>query len=357
MNSPRASVAARLRRFVGASLLAAALAAVLPSCEHKDLCLDHSSHALRYSTDLRLDYNFAWEIPHEGQTDWQSTWDAAKMGTPYDALRPHLPEGVRVSSYDSKGIHQTSNIKPSGEEVFLSPGENSLLVYNNDTEYIIFKGMDSYATASITTRSRSRGSYSGNPLYLPARGESEETFNMPDILYCKYIDSYMQERSTVANPLHVTMQPVVFTYLVRYEFSHGLNYVALARGALSGMAESVSLHDGHTSKAPATLLYDCTIEPWGVQAVVTSFGIPDFPNPSYTRGDESFAINLEVKLYNGKILNFYHDVSEQLRRQPHGGVIVVPGIEISDKEGNSGSGAFDVEVEGWGEYEDVEIIF
>ena len=41
--------------------------------------------------------------------------------------------------------------------------------------------------------------------------------------------------------------------------------------------------------------------------------------------------------------------------QPHGGVIVVRDIEIDEEVAVEGSGAFDVEVDDWGPYEDVEL--
>ena len=48
-----------------------------------------------------------------------------------------------------------------------------------------------------------------------------------------------------------------------------------------------------------------------------------------TRAPRSHALNLEVRLKNGIIKNFYFDVSDQIAKQPQGGVIVVKGIEIS----------------------------
>ena len=45
----------------------------------------------------------------------------------------------------------------------------------------------------------------------------------------------------------------------------------------------------------------------------------------------------------------------EVERQPQGGVIVVSGIEISDEEGTEGGSGFDVNVDGWGEYEDIEL--
>ena len=65
------------------------------------------------------------------------------------------------------------------------------------------------------------------------------------------------------------------------------------------------------------------------------------------------ALNLELLLKNGKTVIFDFDVTEQIQAQPHGGVIVVSGIEIKQEDGSQGSGAFDVEVNDWGDYEDI----
>ena len=45
-----------------------------------------------------------------------------------------------------------------------------------------------------------------------------------------------------------------------------------------------------------------------------------------------------------------------MRHQPQGGVIVVDGLEITDQEGAGGSSGFDVDVEGWGDYQDIPIV-
>lgn len=153
------------------------------------------------------------------------------------------------------------------------------------------------------------------------------------------------------------MHPLVFKYLVRYEFSKGLEYVGLVRGALSGMAAAVYMHSGQTSKEAATLLYDCTLKEWGAQAIIRTFGVPDWPNALYqpTRGQRSYALNLEVRLKNGKIKNFDFDVTDQIEKQPQGGVIIVKGLEISDEDGWQGGSGFDVKIDGWGEFKDIVI--
>lgn len=335
------------------------LALGLAACENKELCFNHADHAPRYATDVSISYAREWQQPYEDGTDWSAEWGSLGMGFPYDDLRPGIPEGVRLTSFNADGLRTDNNIEPYGEVVHLSPGPNSLIFYNNDTEYIIFNDMESYDQASATTRSRSRDSYTGNPYYKPAGGSRDEvTVNPPDMLYGHYIDRYVQERVTTPQHLDVTMRPLVFTYVVRYLFEHGYDNVALARGALSGMAGSVYLSSGRTTNEAVTVLYDCTLEEWGVMALVHSFGVPDFPNPLYSRADRNFALNLEVRLKSGKILNFNFDITDQVRRQPHGGVITVGGIDIPDETPPEGGGSgFDVAVDDWGEFEDRPVDF
>ena len=151
---------------------------------------------------------------------------------------------------------------------------------------------------------------------------------------------------------------MVFTYKVRYEFAEGLKYVAVARGALSGMASSVYLQTGKTSDEGATILYDCTVTDWGARALVNSFGIPADEKENYPTRQENeirHGLNLEVMLRNGKTVIFEFDVTDQVKAQPRGGVIVVDNIVITEDQGTSGSGAFDVEVDDWGPDEDVDL--
>ena len=130
--------------------------------------------------------------------------------------------------------------------------------------------------------------------------------------------------------------------------------MTLARGALSGMARSVLLSSGETSEDRATLLYDCELTDYGAVAFVNSFGLPGFPNVNYpTKGEGKHALTLELMLRSGKMMTFDYDVSDQLEAQPHGGVIVIKDIEVKREDGAQSSGAFDVDVNDWGPYEDV----
>lgn len=339
--------------------LAAALAmALFTSCENKELCFDHGEHTMRYASRVNASYDLIWEQPEDNATDWPADWPSLGLGFGYDALRPTVPEGIRMIAYNDNGTRTETNMPPYGEETYLPAGKNSVLFYNNDTEYIVFDNLSSYGDATATTRSRYRSSYTGNPFYVPGRSSGtksdETTVSAPDVLFGHYVDSYVQGRDTQAQQFDITLRPLVFTYVIRYIIDKGYENVALARGAIAGMAGSVYLHNGHTSSEAVTVLYDCTLEPWGIQAVVKSFGIPDYPNPSYSRRPGDFAITLEVRLRNGNISSQHFDITAQMERQPHGGVITIDGIEIKNDSGSSGGG-FDVSVDDWGEFEDVPI--
>ena len=151
------------------------------------------------------------------------------------------------------------------------------------------------------------------------------------------------------------LQPLVYTYLIRYEFAQGLEHVVLARGALSGMAESVYLQDGRTGDETATILFEGKLKEFGVEARVTSFGAPGYtPGAHMQRSDNRYGLNLEVILGNGKLKSFEFDVTEQVAAQPRGGVITVAGLAVTDDEAGGDAG-FEVEVDGWGPYEDIEL--
>ncbi len=326
------------------------------SCTHQDLCFDHNEHAHRTNVMIKPTWMLEWQYDYQNQTNWREYegW-LSEFGMKYEDLLPTLPTGLRMYSYHEDGNTSISNLRTEGEVAYLRPGRHSLLFYNNDTEYIVFDQMHSFATAQATTRTRSRSTYFGNSLTKGEDEEEEYTVNPPDMLFGNYLADFLAEPKPTPDTVRVTLHPLVFSYLVRYEFASGLEYVSSARGALAGMARSVYLNSGQTSTENATVLFDCEVRPFGTQAIVRSFGIPDFPKPNYgVRGDErAYGLNLEVRLKNGKMLSFDFDVTDQVARQPQGGIIVVKDIEVPKEEGESGGSGFEVEVNGWGEFENI----
>lgn len=329
------------------------LIAAVSSCEHKDLCLYHHDHAFQYHVMIEADYRLEWEENMTDYMDWESNWPDNYVE--YDSLRPDKPIGLRVVNYPHSipGGHKTSNVAADGGVVYFSEGTHDILFYNNDTEYILMASTEKFATSRATTSTRTRTTYKGNP-FATKSGE-EITVNPPDMLYGNFINGYQAQRLEEPDLLKVTLHPLVFTYKIRFEFKSGLEYVSLARGTLAGMARSVNMSTGYTSSEIATILYDCEIKDYGVGAYVNSFGIPGYPNTNYTKAGNVYAVNLECRMKNGKIKSFDFDVTEQVERQPHGGVIIIKDLVVTETEGSTSSGSFDVTVSDWGEYKDIEL--
>ena len=312
----------------------------------KDLCYGHDHHSLGVRFDLVASWDTVWERDYgcNWEQSWPSDWTCS-----YEDLLPSPASGIRaLVYYKDSVVYDERNFPTTGGRLYLTDETFSILFYNNDTEYIVFDNLYQGAHTRATTRTLTRATY------MPLHKE-ERTINPPDMLYGHYIESYTGERAVDAYRYEGELRPLVYTYLIRYEFSHGAEYLSLARGALAGMAESVYLYDGHTGSQSATILYDCTVEPWGVEARVQTFGVPGYPGDHYMRSPTDplhYAINLEVKLTNGTTKTFEFDISDQIANQPRGGVVTVSGLEITDKEG---AGGFYVGVDGWGDVIDIPL--
>lgn len=336
---------------------------VSTGCRHRDFCYDHPDHAPRCIVELTADYQLEWELPYQGLTNWRADFPSG-LDLTYDELLPKDPSGLRVLAYtpsrdDAEEDVDETNMPAHGGLLYLTPGTHSLLFYNNDTEYIKFEGLGSFANAIATTRSRSRVTYKGNTCYNAPESRAEETVAPPDQLFGTYMADYKAEALPYNAEMHVTLHPIVYTYVLVYNVAEGIDNVLMARGAMAGMARGVRLDNGHTTAEPVTVLYEDSkvlYQQSRIVAHVKTFGIPDFPNPDYvTRLDAGrYALNLEVALKTGKMVNFDFDVTEQMQRQPQGGVIIVGDIKIPE-QGDTDSSAFDVNVEGWGEYQDIDI--
>ena len=258
------------------------------------------------------------------------------------------------------------------------------LLHNNDTEYIVFEG-DGAATATATTRTRTRSPYSDN-------NPAEVTVNQPDYLFSSYADEFLIEEidewvdgeEERIIEVDVPMHPVVFSYIIRFEFESGKEYINEARGALSGMAGTVNLSDRRTLDDVVTVLYEeAEVSDYGVEAVVRSFGLCNFdpvPTDEYPDGhfytpDETTAgdtqarsdrpkadeqmrhiLTLELALKSGQVKTFEVDVTDRMREQPRGGVLLIQGLEVTPEEGEGNqTGGFEVSVDDWGNSEDIDL--
>lgn len=95
--------------------LLAGMLMLLSSCEHKDLCFDHDVHAPKSEVRIEAEYEKEWQYTYENGTDWKNypTWQES-FGMEYDALRPGIPDGLRVQVYNADGSDEIINISSRG---------------------------------------------------------------------------------------------------------------------------------------------------------------------------------------------------------------------------------------------------
>lgn len=323
----------------------------MASCR-KDLCYNHFRNAA-----VSLSWEQEWE--RDFGESLASNWTEEEYGgLSYDDLRPEIPEWVHLIKFGTDGSHGENFLEPYGGDVIIDgDGDYGFLLYNGDTEYLIVSDIASLATARATATTRTRSSLS----YISEKFPGIRSTNPPDILYSSYVSPLPEVNLHESKDVPVNMQPLVFTYVIQYEFEKGAEHIALARGALAGMAESVYLIDGRTSDESSIILFDCNVTDYGCEARVTSFGIPGFTNEYYGRHAEDpdaegspYMLNLEVMLKNGETTEFNIDISDQIKRQPRGGVIKITGLEIDDEKEWVDSG-FDPEIIDWKEPDVIEI--
>lgn len=317
-----------------------------------------------YRTKVEAKYDREWYIPVTPRHDWTAEWPADMGITPKDLEHP-MPEGLRVVTFASDGDVRSYNMEPQGGDVPMTQFTTNLLFYNNDTEFIVIDNPENFAEATATTRARNPGVYSGNPAVGTHAG-SETVRSQPDMLFRAAL-SEQQTDSTVSeivdspketHIIPVTLSPAVYTYAIHFNFDKGFEYVLSGGAAMTGMASGVRLCTGRTLEEPCTIMFDLHKTENGLTGVMMSFGAP-----GYRDGDElyepkgRYGITLQLVLTNGKHISYSTEVTAQMSSQPAGGVVIVGGIEVSEEDAKpEGGGAFDVEVDPWGEPSDFEII-
>lgn len=320
----------------------------LTSCR-KELCYDHYP-----SIDVTLSWEQEWERDY-GMSH-PTAWDPEYYGFKYSSLCPDIPESVTLIRYTPEGKTVENYLSNKGGKMEVDlKDSHSLLLYNSDTEFIMLSDIASATDARATTASRSRSSLS----YMKSQYPGLRSITPPDALFSAYVEDIPYIDLHEVRHVPVKMQPLVYTYVIRYEFEAGLEYVALARGALAGMAESVYLKTGHTSDQSAIILFDCEMTSYGCEAHVKSFGVPGFPDKYYGQdknreAPQTYMLNLEMKFNNGNTFEYNYDITDQLKNQPRGGVIVISGITV-DKDKILHDSGFEVDISGWDDHEEIDL--
>lgn len=314
----------------------------------KDLTYEAANVVPGYHMELGVDWTLEWEL-YNG-FNWSSNWPDNLFDEGYEYYRPEKPSGFGVVLYDMPddgyAYNREIHLPTDGGKISVDETTRALLFYSDDSDYITLSGMSAPHTVYATTSTRSRSSF--DELHA-----GERTVNPPDMLYGAYLELDNLQNQTGYQNYQITFQPLVYGYVLRFAIPENREYVALARGALAGMAEGVYIKDGKTSDTPVTLLFDCTLASYGAVCQVMTFGVP-----GHTLGEEApaggrYDVSFEIMLNNGNKLTYEFDVTDQVKSQPRGGVILLDDISIPDEVAKEVNSGFNPSVDSWGDTTDI----
>lgn len=302
-----------------------------------------------YRMELEVDWTLDWEM--SSGFNWSEVWDNELFEDDYDDYRPQKPEGFGVVLYDMSeedyAYNRELHLPTDGGKLSVDETTRAMLFYSDDSDYITVSDMSKPHTAYASTSTRARSQF--EELHA-----GERTVNPPDRLYGAYLEIDLNYQEGYQSQ-KVNFQPLVYGYVLRFAIDSNREYIALARGVFAGMAEGIYLKDGRTSDNAVTLLFDCKTTSYGVGTQVMTFGIPGHSLADANKVDANrrYDVRLELMLNNGKTLTYEFDVTDQVNKQPRGGVIVLNDVKIPDEVAKEPNSGFNPAVEEWGDMTNV----
>lgn len=283
--------------------------------------------------DLDLLWGEGWK------TEWQYDWDSSD--TTYGLIGYSTPEifkgtiynldantGKRYSNFFKLfGLNENPATLPIG-------GKYDMLLYNADTENIIFQASDDFEnyTASIDT-SHSSFSY----------------MNVPDELLGAMVTGVdLSKPSSDSMVIDVELKPYSIIYLFQIVIQDNIDSIEnriteVNELFIQGLARSVNLFTGQTSsntvsilthdikplqnhsnvrKSDGTILQNADI----AAARIMTWGLPGIVPTETARVDgrnSLYYLGMRLTRSDGSLFNTAVDVTEQILNKPAGGVITV----------------------------------
>jgi hypothetical protein len=257
-----------------------------------------------------------------------------KVAWPTDVA---TPEGVRAIFYPSDGgTPRVYNISPTGEDIYVPSGTYTVVLFNNDTEYVKLYNSDKTATLEARTLVVQK---SGIMKSFP----SQDIVNMPEMFYSYKIDKFQVTDGDTPDVLDASPLAKVKTFKIRVKIggTGGIKYVSSGTGFLSGVCGSYFPATDLYPTASSAIYFDFSEKGTDyIDATVRTFGI----NATGTSPQESF--RLLLTLINGKVITYDCDLTSQLKVDLNANVIIIIPATVDVPEIYSGSG-FDAHVKDW----------
>lgn len=240
----------------------------------------------------------------------------------------------------------THQVQYDGGKVSLPVGRYNVLIYNDYTYNIYYRGMDCFHTAEAYLEPYSRLPLSRSTPIVQSVAE-------PDVFYVAHI----MELTVSGKEQTVKVRPILKTLKLFVHVSiNGIQYVSQADGSVTGAASNIMLATGQTSNlTPSKRIFSFSVGDSGLYTETRTF-LCDNPM------EVNYELELAFLLRNNSVSmgKFKYDVSHQIieRLREHNGEIPPEGIHIyidNVKVDEVSGDGFDAVVDSWGNEVDIEL--
>ena len=249
------------------------------------------------------------------------------------------PEGIRAIFYPADGSDaRVFNISPTGGTVRVPSGSYTVLLFNNDTEYIRVQNDGSLsAIEAYTSLLLKAGKTKGFP--------EQNIVNMPDLFYICLLKNVAVSSESSSSGTTINAEPEARVFNMEMQVKvNGLANVSSAIGYLSGVAGSYFPGKDSIPETSSAIAFDFgKKDSEHISAAVRTFGI------SGTEPQENI-FRLSLTLINGENMTCDFTITDQLEVDLKAGVVVVipDPVVVNDVSGDTGSG-FNAIVDEWDE--------
>lgn len=316
-----------------------------------------------------------WGIEPDWENEWWYGWDADDISaygdlsypqpTNYEAFFMYLGTDPDADGYQS--MSRTTLYSTRFRRQY-SIGYHDMVIYSNidsddGTQVLVVDDADPYDIHATTTVSRlgyavlHQGSIYNYPEIFYA-GELDGFYISPNFEDYDYFDDELQ---AWVKYIYANMYPMVYIYLVQVAvYNNNGRITSLADNpVLANMSDGVKVNTGHTHDSPGHVAYPMRLKK-GLTArdgrdadifggKLTTFGLCDMEcwsesrdNPQYagSRSDLRNHVYLDLSFSNSTDSVYGYDVTDQVRRQSHGGIITIEiDMDTLKRPTSSSSGA------------------
>lgn len=257
-------------------------------------------------------------------------------------------EDENSESYDYSGTPIHHQLQYDGGTVSLPVGRYNVIIFNDYTYNILYRGLDDYSAAEAYL-----DNYDRQP--LASRASSRVNVAEPDVFYLAQIENLKVvpndgDRTIIVRPILKTLKLFVHAKV------KGIQYITKADCGINSAAGGITLSSGKSIEVECNRLFPVSINSEGLYGSTTMFLLE---NP-LTR---MYEIEFAFLLRNNSIAmgKFKYDVTDQIVDRlaleegnipPEGIHVYIDYIEIDEV---STSGGFDAVIDSWGDEVNIDL--